>query len=169
LLGGQQEVLLFRVVDPKTIKCEVFIQIRNDWNALFERLADENVFGWLFDKTRHYLIAASKHWMGVRDFRKHAGANNVVYYLANTKKKLLYIGKAENLGKRVKPGMKHQGMPVGWDKFRYDILRPEYAAILDKVEDHTIRAFAHVLKSEHGNSSLGIGNYRLVNRTWRKL
>jgi len=168
LLGGQQEVLLFRVVNPKTIKCEVFIQIKNDWNTLFERLADENVFEWLSDKKRHYLIAESKSWMSVRDFTKHAAAGNVVYYLANTKKKLLYIGKADHLGKRVKPGSRHQGMPVGWDRFRYDILRPEYAAILDKVEDHTIRAFAHVLKSKNGNSSLGVGSYRLVNRTWRQ-
>jgi hypothetical protein len=168
LLGGQQEVLLFKILTPKIIECEVFIQIKNDLNPLFERLADENVFGWLFNKERPYLIAESKSWMSVKEFKKHGGVNNVIYYLANTKKKLIYIGKAENLGRRVKTNKTHQGMPIGWDKFRYDILRPEYSTILDKVEDHTIRAFAHILKNNNGSSSLGIGSYKLVNRTWRK-
>lgn len=169
LPGGQQEVLIFHIVTPRRINCEVFIQIKHDWNALFERLADANVFGWLFDKEGDHLIAASTKWMSVKEFEKHAAASNVVYYLAHTGKKRLYVGKAEHLGERVRPGEKHQGMPAGWDKFRYDILLPKYAGILDKVEDHTIRVLAHVLKSKKGISSLAVGGYRLVNQNWRRL
>lgn len=169
LTGGQQEVLIFEIVGDYKIKCEVFIKIDNEWNTLFERLAEENVFGWLFDKDRSYLINRSTRWVDVKDFKKHAGAVNVIYYLANTKKKLLYIGKAEILGKRVKPGKNHQNMPGDWDRFRYDILEPEYSKILDKVEDHTIRAFASVLKNAKSLQSLEAGNYKLVNKNWRRL
>jgi len=63
LPGGKQEVLIFRVLNENAISCKVFIQIKNDWNALFERLADENVFGWLFVKGGHYLIARSTSWI----------------------------------------------------------------------------------------------------------
>jgi len=45
LSGEQQEVLIFRPLNKKEILCEVFIKIDNNWNTLFERLADENVFG----------------------------------------------------------------------------------------------------------------------------
>lgn len=169
LTGGQQEVLIFETIGNYKIKCDIFIKIENEWNALFERLAEENVFGWLFSKNRSYLISRSTHWISVKDFKKHSGAVNVIYYLANTKKKLLYIGKAENLGKRVKLGKNHQGMPGDWDKFRYDILEFGYSKILDKVEDHTIRAFASVLSNGRALPSLGVSNYKLVNNNWRNL
>jgi hypothetical protein len=169
LQGGQQEVLIFEPLDSKKIKCKIFIKITNEWNTLFERLADENVFGWLFQKNKSYLISRSTKWIDVGDFKKHAKAQNVIYYLANTKKKLLYIGKAENLGKRVKPGKQHQDMSDDWDKFRYDILKLEYSNILDKVEDHTIRAFASVFENNKAFPSLNSGGYKLVNKNWRKL
>lgn len=167
--GGQQEVLIFQPVGRWSVECEVFIKIESEWNHLFERLADQNVFGWLFEKNRSYLVARSAPWFDVKDFKKHTEAANVIYYLASTKRKLLYIGKAEVLGKRVKPGRAHQGMPGDWDKFRYDILYPKYADILEKVEDHTIRAFASVLKNGKLFSSLNESKYRLVNKNWRKL
>ena len=169
LPGGQQEVLIFEIVDSYKIKCEVFIKVDNEWNTLFERLAEENVFGWLFNKNKSYLINRSTQWINADDFKKHASAVNVIYYLANTKRRLLYIGKAEILGKRVKPGRNHQNMPGDWDKFRYDILESEYSKILDKVEDHTIRAFASILENTKSFSSLNTGNYKLVNNNWRKL
>ena len=128
-----------------------------------------NVFGWLFNKDKSYLISRSTHWIDAKDFNKHAGAVNVIYYLANTKEKLLYIGKAEILGKRVKPGKNHQNMPGDWNKFRYDILDSEDSKILDKVEDHTIRAFASILSNKKSFSTLSISDYKLVNNNWRRL
>ena len=169
LLGGQQEVLILQPLNSKQIEFKVFIRIDNGWNKLFERLAEENVFGWLFEKKKEYLISRSTQWIPVKDFQKHANVVNVIYYLANTKKKLLYIGKAEILGNRVNPGREHQNMSGDWDKFRYDIVKLEYANILDKIEDHTIRSFASVLKNKKNYPSLEIGSYVLVNSNWKKL
>jgi len=169
LLGGQQEVLILQPLSSKQIEFKVFIRIDNGWNKLFERLAEENVFGWLFEKKKEYLISRSTTWIPVKEFQKHAGAVNVIYYLANTKQKFLYIGKAEILGNRVHPGRNHQNMPGDWNKFRYDIVKPEYSAILDKIEDHTIRSFASILKNNKNYPSLEIGTYILVNSNWKKL
>ena len=165
----QQEALKIRPINYKQIKFEVFIKIETEWNHLFERLAEENVFGWLFDKNKKYLISKSVNWHNVKDFVKHSSAVNVIYYLANTKKKLLYIGKAQILGKRVKPGKKHQNMPGDWDKFRYDIVKLEYSNILDKIEDHTIRAFASILENNKKHPSLKLGHFKLVNSNWKKI
>ena len=169
LLGGQQEVLILQPLNATQIQFEVFIRIDNGWNKLFERLAEENVFGWLFEKKKEYLISRSTNWIPVKDFKKHANTVNVIYYLANTKKKLIYIGKAEILGNRVTPGRNHQNMPGDWNKFRYDIVKQKYATILDKIEDHTIRSFASVLKNNKNYPSLEIGSYTLVNSNWKKL
>ena len=56
-----------------------------------------------------------------------------------------------------------------WDKFKYDIIRPEFSHILERIEDHTIRTVASILKNKKNYSSLNIGDYRLVNNTWKKL
>ena len=174
LEGGQQEVLMIEPISVRRIRVKVYIKITNEWNKLFERLCDENVFGWLFEKSREqYLIQHSSGWIKTSEFREHMAHTNVIYYLCNTKKKLLYIGKtSKSLGGslgRVTPGKKHQKMPGDWNCFKYDIVRPEFAGILERIEDHTIRAFASILKNSKQYPTLNIGEYKLVNRNWKKL
>lgn len=169
LNAGNQEVVTLKSFSADEIHIEPFIKIKTEWNTLFERLADANVFGWIFEKDKKYLISRSTNWYSYRDFSKHADQVNVIYYLANTSKKLLYIGKAEILGNRVKPGRDHQGMPGDWDKFRYDIVKPEFSNILERIEDHTIRSFASILKNTKSFSSLELSAYTLVNKNWKKL
>ena len=164
-----QEAMIFYPLNSKEIKAEIFIKIENEWNTLFRRLTEENVFGWIFDKDKKYLISRSTNWMKVKDFKKHVNAVNVIYYLANTKKKLLYVGKANVLGKRIKLGRDHQNMSGDWDLFKYDIIKPEYSNILERIEDHTIRTLAAILKNSKNYPSLGIAEYKLVNINWKKL
>jgi len=168
--GGQQEVVIFLPVSNDVIKVKEFIVIENEWNTLFQRLVRENVFGWIFNKKdKEYLIQKSTNWISVKKFNEHKNALNVIYYLADTSNKLLYVGKAEDLGKRVKPGRMHQGMPGNWDKFKYDIIRPEFSNILERIEDHTIRTIASILNNNNSYSSLEIGSFTLVNDKWKKL
>ena len=170
MVGGQQEVAIFLPVSANEIKVKEFIVIENEWNTLFQRLVQENVFGWIFSKTeKAYLVQKSTTWYKVGQFASHKNAVNVIYYLANSSKKLLYIGKAEDLGKRVKPGRQHQNMPGDWDKFKYDIIRPEFSSILERIEDHTIRTVASIIKNNTKYPSLDIGDYTLVNDKWKKL
>lgn len=167
--AGNQEVLTLRPVSSDEIHAEPFIQIKSQWNALFERLAEANVFGWLFSKKSNYLIAHSSGWHPISEFKYYTHHVNVIYYLANSKKKHLYIGKADIFGNRVKPGREHQGMAGDWDKFRFDVIKPEFASMLERIEDHTIRSFAAVLQNLKSFQSLEIGNYTLVNKNWKKL
>jgi len=89
--------------------------------------------------------------------------------LANTKRKLIYIGKAETLGNRVKPGIQHQKMPGDWDYFKYDIIEPDYLPLLERIEDHTIRTVASFLQNDQGYKSLNLSSYKIVNSNWKKL
>ncbi len=166
---GEREVMIFQPVSHNVIKAKVFIKIENEWNHLFQRLANENVFGWLFETDNSYLISESSKWKSVREFKKAKHKINVIYYLLHTSKKLIYIGKAEVLGKRVQPGRDHQGMPGDWDKFRYDVVMPEYQSLLGRLEDHTIRSFASIFQNTKGFLTAGLSGYTLVNANWRKL
>ncbi len=51
-------------------------------------------------------------------------ANNVIYYLIDTERKLFYVGEAERMHKRFEQG--HFGIK-NWDFFRYDILNKTLA------------------------------------------
>ena len=168
MTAGNQEVMAVRPVSSAEICIEPFIQIKTEWNTLFERLADANVFGWLFSKDKKYLISRSTNWYSYKELPEHAGQVNVIYYLANTEKRLLYIGKAEIFGNRVKHGRYHQDMPGDWNMFRYDIVRPEFSSLLERIEDHTIRSFASILKNTKSFSSLELSSYKLVNKNWKK-
>lgn len=166
---GNQEVVSIRSISSNEIHIEPFIQIKTEWNTLFERLADANVFGWIFSKDKKYLISRSTGWYPYIKLPEHSEQVNVIYYLANTKKKMLYIGKAEHFGNRVRHGRDHQDMPGDWDMFRYDIIKPEFANLLERIEDHTIRSFASILKNNKSFSSLELSSYKLVNKNWKKL
>lgn len=166
---GDREVVILQPINSKEIKVEVFIRIEDDWNDLFQRLANENVFGWIFDKEKKYLITESSNWKNVKEFKKYKHKANVIYYLAHTEEKLIYIGKAEFLGNRVTPYKPHQRMPEGWDKFRFDVVKPEFSTLLERIEDHTIRSFAAILQNEKDYPSLNISKYKLVNTNWKKL
>ena len=61
------------------------------------------------------------------------------YYLVDETNKQIYIGSAIRLGDRVKIGRKE--IPF-WNKFRYEILHPEYHSFLREIEYHSIMNFA---------------------------
>jgi hypothetical protein len=82
---------------------------------------------------------------------------------------LIYIGKAEILGNRVKPGVQHQKMPGDWDYFKYDIIKEDYSNLLERIEDHTIRSFASFFQNDQNYPSLKVSSYKLVNTNWKKL
>ena len=164
-----QEAIVFSPVNSELIHAETFIRVENEWNSLFRRLTEENVFGWIFDKNKKYLISRSTNWIKASEFKEHINATNVIYYLANTKKGLIYVGKAGVLGKRVKPKKSHQDMPDDWDLFKYDIIKQEYCNLLGRIEDHTIRTLAAILENDKGYPTLKLQGYKLVNKNWKKL
>lgn len=53
--------------------------------------------------------------------------------------------------------------------FRYDVIKPEFAPLLERIEDHTIRYIAGILDNSKNLSSLNVGSYKLVNKQWKSL
>jgi hypothetical protein len=165
LLGGNQEVIIFRPIDQNIIELETFIKISTPYDNIFRRFVEENVFGWLSKTNRDHLIVKTTKWFKKDEIKNHEDANYVVYYLIDEKKKELYIGSTTRLGDRVKVGRKE--IP-GWNIFKYDIIYPQYHHLLRQIEFHTIRAFASLMENNGKINYFGITDYRLVNKNWPK-
>ncbi len=165
LMGGSQEVVVFKVLDEDTIKLETFIKIETPYDNIFKNLVDENVFGWLGEnKYSDNLISKSTKWFDIKDLYKHEDINHVIYYLVDDKEKQIYIGSATRLGDRVKPNRPE--IP-GWNKFRYEIIKPKFHYLLRTIEYHSIMNFAAFYSNKGNIPSLALSDYLLVNKDYK--
>ena len=165
LLGGNQEVIILRPLDPNTIELETFIKIETPYDNIFKRFVEENVFGWLSSTNRDYLIVKTTKWFKKDEIVNHEDTPYVIYYLLDEKNKQLYIGSAIRLGDRVKSGKPE--IP-DWNIFKYDIIHPKYHHLLRRIEFHTIGAFASLMKNNGKIKPFEISSYKLVNKNWSK-
>jgi len=165
LLGGNQEVVIFKPINPNTFELKTFIKIETPYDNIFKRLVEENVFGWLSSTSRDYMIVKTTKWYNKNEIKIHEDAKFVIYYLIDEKKKELYIGSANRLGDRVKIGRQEIS---GWNKFKYDIIHPDYHHLIRRIEFHTIGAFASLMNNNGKIKPLVISNYKLVNKNWSK-
>ena len=78
--------------------------------------------------------------------------------------KQISIASAIHLGDRVKIGRKE--IPF-WNKFRYEIVHPEYHSFLREIEYHSIMNFAKFFSNNGNLSSLELGEYTLVNKDYK--
>lgn len=165
LLGGNQEIVTFKVIDDDCIEMLPFVKIKTSFDNLFKRLIELNVFGLLSEEnnSEHFIIKNTK-WIDVSDLYKHVDTSYVVYYLVDEINKQVYIGSAKRLGDRVKVGRKE--IP-GWNKFMYEVVHPNFHCYLKELEYHSIMNFAKFLNNNGKLSSLGISEYTLVNKDYK--
>lgn len=165
LLGGQQEIALINVIDDETIELTPFVKIETQYDNLFKKLVELNVFGWLSteNNSKHFITKNSR-WYDISELYKHADTPYVVYYLIDDNNKEIYIGSAKRLGDRVKAGRRE--IP-GWNKFMYEVVHPDFHSNLKEMEYHSIMNFARFLNNKGGFSNSKISNYTLVNRDYK--
>lgn len=163
--GGYQEVVIIKPIAIDRIELETFIKVETPYDELFKRMLDRNVFGWLSspDKADSF-IQDSTGWYDITELKNHKDSIYVVYYLIDEIGRKLYIGSAETLGDRVKPGRSE--IP-NWNKFRYDIIKPEHHSELRALEYFSIISFARILNNSGNKRTLGISDLTLVNKDYR--
>lgn len=87
--------------------------------------------------------------------------NNIIYYLIDTQKRLLYIGESESTKRIMAP---RNEIP-DWDHFRIDCLPPWISRLQRlELERLMIRSFASVLDNHRNIPFQEISNYRLANK-----
>lgn len=164
LLGGSQEVAIFKSIDNDNLELETFIKIETAYDNIFKALVEQNVFGWLSNENNSQMITKYSSWMSIDELPKYADTPYVVYYLLDETNNELYIGSAQRLGDRVKVG-RHE-IP-NWNKFMFEIIHPDFHSMLKEIEYHSIMTFSKFLKNNGNRCSLGISNYKLVNKDYK--
>ena len=163
LAGGEQEVIKVIEIDKNKFEIESFIKIKSPYSNLFQKLLENNVFAWI-DKNAEEtkMIIKETEWYDISELKSHEDARYVIYYLLDDRNKKIYIGSAKRLGNRVKPG--RQEIP-DWNKFRYEILNPNYYSMLREIEYHSIVNFARFIKNSK-IKSIDISDYVLMNKDY---
>jgi hypothetical protein len=88
------------------------------------------------------------------------GAYNVIYMLADTKNRLLYVGEASDLVKRL--SQPHSTIP-DWSYFRYNVIPDELSSYRIELERMMIRDLATLFVNCRGIESLDISDFKLTN------
>jgi len=99
-------------------------------------------------------------WKNREELEYEIGAKNVIYTLIDTERKLIYVGEATDLVKRLT-----QGHPIisNWNYFRYNVLPESLAPFRVDLERMAIRDMAELLRNKKGIDFLNISDYQLVN------
>ena len=164
LTGGNQEVMTFEPLSINEIKISTFIKVETPYAELFNKLIDENVFGWLSKENHKQMITKYTKWFDSDKLSEHEDVPYVVYYLQDEINKQLYIGSAKRLGDRVK--LNRQEIP-NWNKFRYEIIHPKFHYQIKEIEYHSIMNFARFFKNNGNLSNINISDYTLVNKDYK--
>jgi hypothetical protein len=88
------------------------------------------------------------------------GARNVIYMLIDTENKLLYVGEAQDLAKRL--NKRYPSIPK-WNYYRYDVLPPQLSAYRVAIERMLIRGYAELLENKGKIDFKKISSYTLAN------
>ena len=99
-------------------------------------------------------------WKPKKMLEFELGAQNVIYWLIDTESKLLYIGEAQDLVKRL--SSKYPPIPK-WDYYRYDVLPPQLSRFRAALERMLIRGFAEILENKSDIEGFKISDYQLAN------
>jgi hypothetical protein len=99
-------------------------------------------------------------WRPKEQLEFELGAQNVIYWLIDTVDKLLYIGEAQDLVKRLSQG--YPSIP-NWSYYRYDVLPQRLEKYRVTLERMTIRGFAEILDNKSNIDGFRISEYKLAN------
>jgi hypothetical protein len=100
-------------------------------------------------------------WKPRSEYKNEVGAENVIYTLLDTERKLIYVGEAKKLINRFDNG--HPDI-LHWEFYRYNVLPASLEAHRLTLERMAIRDMATLLNNKVGVRSFALSEYRLANR-----
>ena len=100
-------------------------------------------------------------WKPREELKYEVRANNAIYFLIDTKRKLLYVGETDDLVRRL--SQPYTAIP-NWDYFRYDVLPNEFAPSRVLIERMLITDYAYLLRNNRKEiKCISISDYKLAN------
>lgn len=160
-----REVIQFKKKSETEIEIIPFLKLKTQYDNLFKTIIETNLLNLDKKEKKEDIIVYASDWLEKDEINKYRTEENVVYYLVDTINKEVYIGSAKNLYNRLKNYRKE--IP-NWNLFKYEKIHPKYKDILERIEHHSIRAFASFLTNSSSGDSLQISSYKLNNKNWAK-
>jgi len=164
-----KETLEFIHVKDNQFRVKPISRQESDFDQMLRFMEDKNLFAfWKQEKTNkkkkeNIFLDFSNKWINADKVGEYALRNNCIYLLYDSKKKEIYVGKANQLGKRVQKGKGRIGLSPDWDKFMYFELNPTYQVLLDQMETFSMRLIASILKNNFKIKELEDDQIKLVN------
>ena len=164
-----KETLEFLHVKDNLFRIKPISRQESDFDEMLRFMEDKNLFAfWEQEKTtkkkkENIFLDFSNKWLEADKVGEYALRNNCIYLLYDSKKKEIYVGKANQLGKRVQKGKGRIGLSPDWDKFMYFELNPTYQVLLDQMETFSMRLIASILKNNFKIKELEDDQIKLVN------
>jgi len=161
-----KETLEFIHVKDNQFRIKPISRQESDFDPILRFMEDKNLFSfWKQEETNkeRIFLDFSKKWISVDKAKDYALRTNCIYLLYDSSKKEIYIGKANEFGKRVKKGEGRIGLSKDWDKFMYFELNPAYQVLLEQIESFSIRLVASILKNNFKIKELQDDRIKLVN------
>jgi hypothetical protein len=151
-------------LDKKLFKFCAYYSVTPKFPLLFEKLVSSAPLKAVSDKSlnnRKVGRIFKQSWKSKSEFEFQIGAENVIYFLLDSKNELLYVGEAKNLINRFRAG--HDVIP-NWDYFKYSVLPNDLACYRLEIERMLIKDMAALLENQSDTDQIKISNYKLVNR-----
>lgn len=148
--------------DEKLFRFVAYYTQKPTFSELFKHFIKSPVLHMIddeLDQKKSFRIYKNR-WRPRTELDFEIRANNVLYTLVDTENKLIYVGEASNLVKRLKQD--HPTIPQ-WNYFRYNILPKELDKHRKTFERMTIRDFASFLNNKRKIKSIKISEYTLAN------
>lgn len=129
---------------------------------LFRRLADAPPMKRIRDELAGKAVARiyKQKWKLRSEFETEIGATNVIYMLADTGNRLLYVGEADALVPRFRRG--HEPIP-DWNYYRYSVLPQPLSEYRLQLERMLIRDMDALFGETAAALPVTISNFKLVN------
>lgn len=169
-----KETLEFIHIKDNHFRIKPISRQESDFDEMLRFMEDKNLFAfWEQEKTTKkkkegIFLDFSNKWISADKVGDYALRNNCIYLLYDSKRKEIYVGKANELGKRVKKGQGRKVLSKDWDKFMYFELNPTYQALLEQMETFSMRLIASILKNNFNIKELKDDSIKLVNIQLKK-
>ena len=169
-----KEVLEFIHEGGNSFRVKVIAKQETDFDDMFRFMENKNLFKYWKEKDSkkksndRIILNYSRKWLGAEEAHDYRDRNNVIYMLYHSRKKHLYIGKANHFGSRVKNGKGRVGLKSDWDKFMWFEINPDYNVFLEELEHFLIRTFASVLENQLDVEPVIDSKIELVNRQLKR-
>lgn len=164
----EQEIPFWEFLDieynntEKLFRFVAYYTQKPTFSELFKRFIESPILHMIDDeleKKQPFRIYKNQ-WRARSELDFELGANNVLYTLIDTKNKLIYIGEASNLVKRLR--QEHPKIPH-WNYFRYNVLPKQIAKKRKTFERMAIRDLASLLDNGEKIECIKISDYILTN------